>query len=189
LRNLKRNLLLAGAGVAMFLVVGAAVISPRDDGDYHLQIYKDGDIYKLRGKPGNNPAEPYRLTRQGRIDWTFTNATDNDTLRVWIANMTCDGNPTIDCPLKFDSPSGSCASIEVPLKKGEMQAIGADDMGGRCEQAMGPDLWEYKIMVRTTTPPTIGDADPQLIIIRDRLTRFLESFKSMLRSVKRVLHL
>jgi hypothetical protein len=125
----------------------------------------------------------------GRIDWTFTNDTGNDTLRVWIENFACDGNPIIDCPLRFDQTSTSCSSAELPLKQGAAGTIGASDRGGRCPQQMGPDLWDYHIMVRTTTPVSIGDADPQLVIVRDGLTRFLDSVKFILRSVKRGLHL
>jgi len=190
LRTLTRNVLLVGAGIAVCLVIGAALIPPSDDGDYHLRIYKEGDAYKLAGKPGNNPAEPYRLTPiGGRIDWTFTNDTRNDTLRVWIENFSCDGNPVTNCPLRFDQSSTGCGSTEKPLKQGEAGTIGASDQGGRCPQQLGPDLWGYHIMVRTTEPATIGDADPQLVIVRDGLTRFLDSVKSILRSVKRVLHL
>jgi hypothetical protein len=112
---------------------------------------------------------------------------------VWIDNLNCDGNPNIDCPLDFDEPSGSCGSVERPLKKGDTQTIGAFDvgpgMGGRCKQEKRPDTWGYDIKVRTITPPSIGTADPQLVIVRDGLTKFLDSIESMLRSLKRLLHL
>ena len=183
-------MLLVGAGLAVFLVVGAAVIPPSDDGDYHLRIYKEGDIYKLAGKPGNNPSAPYRLTPMGgRIDWTFTNDTQNDTLRVWIENFTCDGNPITDCPLRFDQTSTGCGSAEAPPTQGDAGTTGAPQAGGTCSQQMGPDLWDYHIKVRTTAPVSLGDADPQLVIVRDGLTKFLDSVKGLLRSVKRVLHL
>ena len=188
MRKLTRNLLFTGAGIAVFLVVGAALIPPSDDGDYHLRIYKDNETFKLDGKPGGNPAAPYKLRFGGAIDWTFTNDTKNDTLRVWIENFECDGQPNKDCPLTFEQPNG-CGSAEVPLKQGETQTIGASDKGGRCPQDMGPDLWDYHIRVRTTTPVSIGDADPQLVIVRDGLTKFLDSVKFLLRSVKRLLHL
>ena len=190
MRKLTRNVFVAGAVVGGCVVAGAALIPPSDDGDYHLRIYKENDTFKLDGKPGGgNPSAPYKLKPVlGTIDWTFTNDTKNDTLRVWIENFACDGNPVTDCPLTFDKPN-ACGSAEVPLRQGETQVIGAYDKGGRCPQRMGPDLWDYHIKVRTTTPATIADADPQLVIVRDGLTKFLDSVKFLLRSVKRVLHL
>lgn len=196
MRNLKRSLLLAGAGIAVMVVVGAAVISPRDDGDYHLQIYKEGNLYKLRGKPGNNPAEPYRLNPFLRtIDWTFTNATGNDTLKVHVEQFDCRRDATsiaLDCPLKFMNPGGlDCSSADVALTQTDEKTISAEQNNNSegCPQASGPDLWDYHIKVSTETPPSIGDADPQLVIVRDGLTKFLDSVKFILRSVKRGLHM
>jgi hypothetical protein len=187
-------LAITGAGLLLLLVIGAALISSNGDGYYFLRVYKDPmnpSKYKLDGKP--DPA-PYQLSFGGGIIWEFTNDTDVEGLKVRIENFQCDKVSVKNCPLSFFG-SLTCSSGDVPLKakKGDTKMISATDNLKTCPEDIGlgngpgPYLWDYTIYV--DTPDGTSIADPELVIVRDGLTKFLNSVKFILRSVKRVLHL
>jgi len=191
MRSMTRNLLLAVGGIAVMLVVGAALIPDRGNGYYFLRIYQDPNDstkFKLDGKPDPAPYQLDSFTK--RIDWEFTNDTNINGLRVRIDGFACNGGPvsSTDCPLAFFG-SLDCNSGEIPLKpnKGDTKLITANDNDKSCRQNDGTNLWDYQIFVRTQDG--LYPTDPQLVIIRDGLTKFMDSVKGVLRSVKRFLHL